>query len=470
MPSLSPMAPAPMPRAGDQAGPLAARLAAAAAREAAGDLEAAEDILSAVLMEAPDHPDALHQAALVSFARMRRREAVSRLERAIAAAPGTPLFHRNLCEIQRARGELDSALHHGRTAVALAPHDPGAAYNLCVVHSDRMEIEEAIRLARRAIALDPGMAGAHFELAEGLLLNGRFAEGWEEYEWRFRLPNVAPPLPQTDRPQWDGAPLPGGTVLLIADQGFGDSIQFCRYIPQVARRCARVVVACSIELQPIIRQQSGLAFCFDRWEQAPAFDAYCPLSGLPRVFGTDLPSVPAPVPYVAPPPAKVGPWAARLDGLVPRGMKRVGIVWAGRPTHGNDLNRSMPLEALTPLGEMEGVALISLQMGAAMAQVAHHYGPAPLMNLGAEIADFTDTMAILHLLDHVVAVDTSIVHLAGAMGRPVSVLLPFAPDWRWMRDRDDSPWYPTARLFRQPAPGDWAEPVRRVCAQVARLP
>ena len=437
-------------------------LAEAEAHAQAGRLDAAEQILTFVLEARPSHGPALHQAAILSHMRKQPEEALALLERAIAAKPEQALFHRNICELYRGQGRLDDALAHGLRAVALAPEDAGAHYNLGVIHYDRMEIDAAIHQARRALALEPGMAAAHFELAEALLLSGQFAEGWREYEWRFDLPNSPKLLPHKDKPLWDGRPMPDGRLLLIGDQGFGDTIQFCRYVPDVAKLCPNLIMACSSEMRPIVMQQGGITRYADRWEHVPAFDAYCPLSGLPRLFGTDLETIPAPVPYVRADPAKVAQWRARLAGLIPTGFQAIGIAWAGRPTHGNDFNRSMTLGTLAPLSTLERTALVSLQIGPASAQVAHYYGAAPLINLGAEIGDFTDTMAILALLDHVVAVDTSIVHLAGAMGRPVSVLLPFAPDWRWLQARSDSPWYPSMTLFRQPAANAWDTPVKAV--------
>ena len=442
-------------------------LAEATAHEQAGRLEAAEEILAQVLGACPSYVPALHQAALVAHRAKRPLEALARLEQAIAAAPAEPLLHRNICELYRSQGRLDEALVHGRRAVELAPEDAGAHYNLGVIHYDRMEIDAAIAQARRALALEPGMAAAHFELSEALLLSGAFAEGWAEYEWRFDLPNSPRLLPHTDKPLWDGKPM-DGTLVLIGDQGFGDTIQFCRYIPQVAKLCPNLVMACSSEMEPVVMQQAGITRYADRWEHVPAFDAYCPLTGLPRLFGTDLATIPAPVPYVRADAAKVVRWRARLAQLIPAGFQAIGIVWAGRPTHGNDFNRSATLKTLAPLGELERTALVSLQIGPAADQVAGYFGAAPLIHLGGEITDFADTMAILEILDHVVAVDTSIVHLAGAMGRPVSVLVPFAPDWRWLRERSDSPWYPTLELFRQPAPNVWAAPVAAVAKRLRR--
>ncbi|MDE1994265.1 MAG: hypothetical protein KGI75_17305, partial [Rhizobiaceae bacterium] len=305
----------------------------------------------------------------------------------------------------------------------------------------------------------PTMAAAHFELSEALLASGQFEEGWAEYEWRFDLPSAPPLMPKKDRPLWDGKPMPNGTLVLIADQGFGDSIQFCRYIPEVAKLCPNLVVAGSTEISSIVMQQAGISAYFNRWEMVPAFDAYCPLSGLPRIFKTDITNIPASVPYVAADPGKAAIWRKRLDAIVPQGYRRIGLVWAGRPTHGNDYNRSMTLDKLAAITDLDNIAIISLQMGAATEQVGRYFGRAPLINLGAEIEDFSDTVAILDGLERLVAVDTGVAHLAGAMGKSTSILVPYAPDWRWLLKRSDTPWYPTVELFRQSTPGSWREPV-----------
>jgi Glycosyltransferase family 9 (heptosyltransferase) len=297
------------------------------------------------------------------------------------------------------------------------------------------------------------------------LLRGDFGRGWEEYEWRFRLANSPQLLPPTNRPQWDGAPLPEGRLLLIADQGYGDAIQFARYIAWAVERCPDIAVACSSEIREVVVQQHPPARIFDQWQDGPDFSAYCPLSSLPRLAGATLATIPAPIPYLRADPRNVAAWADRLSGLTPTGYRRIGIAWAGRPTHANDRNRSTALAAFAPLAELSRIALISLQKGSAQTQIGAYWGGAPLVNLGPEIADFSDTMAILESLDLVVTVDTAVAHLAGAMGRPVWLMLPFAPDWRWLLDRADSPWYPTARLFRQPAPRQW-EPV---IAEIASL-
>jgi hypothetical protein len=253
-------------------------------------------------------------------------------------------------------------------------------------------------------------------------------------------------------------------LMLVADQGFGDAIQFCRYVAWAAERAPNLVVACSPELRPIIEQQAGVLRTFDRWELAGPFAAYCPLTGLPRLAGTRLENIPAGEPYLKAEPARIATWNERLTELLPRGHHRIGIVWAGRPTHNNDRNRSVPLSTFAPLAAIPGLALVSLQKGPGQAQIAKYFGRAPLVSLGPELNDYRDTMAVLDQLDLIVTVDTSVAHLAGAMGRPVWIMLPFAPDWRWLLGRPDTPWYPTIRLFRQKEPKQWAPVMDEVVA------
>lgn len=369
----------------------------------------------------------------------------------------------NLCEVRRREGRLEEAAAHGRRAVVFDPGDAAGWYNLGVALYDRLEVEASIACERRAVRLRPDWPAPHFELAEGLLLSGRLEEGWREYEWRWRLPGVPPLIPPailkgrgSGIPKsWDGSPLSDGTLLLIADQGFGDTIQFARYVPMVAALCPNVIVACSPDMLPVIHALPGGHRAFTTWEAAPPFDAYVALSDLPGLFGTRLDTIPAPVSNLRADPERVERWRNRLDGLLPRGYRRVGLVWAGRPTHGNDRNRSLTLARLAPFFALEKTALVSLQKGPAQAEAARYYGAAPLVDLGPELESFADTMAVLGQLDHVVCVDTAVAHLAGAMGRPTAVLLPYAPDWRWLLGRGGTPWYPTVTLHRQPAPGGW---------------
>jgi hypothetical protein len=435
--------------------PLGEIVAIAAEYERAGRLDEAERLLGHVLAAAPNQGDALHQAGVVAFRKKRYADALGLMQRAIRYGVDTPLYLRNICEVYRTLGRLDEALDAARRAVALAPADPLCLHNLAIIHYHRLEIDDCIACARRALAIDPSLPGAHFELAEALLLRGEMASGWEEYEWRYRIAGAAPLMPATGKPQWDGGALPDATLLLVADQGFGDAIQFSRYIPWAAERCPAIAIACSAELAPLLRQIAPAMRLFQRWDDCPAYAAFCPLSGLPRLHATRLDNIPAPVPYLRADPASVAVWRERLAGLVPAGYRRIGIVWAGRPTHNNDRNRSATLSAFAPIAALPGIALVCLQKPPAADQAGRYFGRAPLVNIGAEIGGYDDTMGLLENLDLLVTVDTSVGHLAGAMGRPTWIMLPRAPDWRWLLDRSDSPWYPSVRLFRQRSAGQW---------------
>lgn len=436
----------------------------------AGRLDEAEELLHRVLDAAPRQPDALHLAGLVDFRKGRFAAAAAKVELAIQHGVDTPLYWRNLCTMYERLGRYDDAVNAGERAVALDPADAGAYHNLTVVHYRRLDIDGSIACARQAIALDPTLPGSHFALAEALLLRGELAEGWEEYEWRFRIPGTPPPLPNATAPQWDGAAMPDGALLLVADQGYGDALQFCRYVPWAVARCGQVTLACSPELESLLRPAFPRATIVSRWESAPPYQAWCPLSGLPRLHGTRLDSIPAAPAYLRADPAAATMWRTRLDALVPRGFRRVGVAWAGRPTHNNDSNRSASLATLAPLATVPGIALISLQKGPGQDQIGAYYGRAPLLNLGPELNTFAETAALLEALDLVIVVDTAVGHLAAALGRPVWLLLPYAPDWRWLLGRTDSPWYPSMRLFRQHAPQEWTGVVADAAAALRQMP
>lgn len=447
---------------------LADALAEISAFERESRLEEADDLAGRVLRAAPEHPHVLHMAGIVAYRRGRVEEAIERMEKSVRLAPDIALYPRNMCEIYRGAGRLDDALGAGRRAVALAPRDSRAFFNLALIHYERLELDEAVAASEQAIALDPEFAEAHFEKAESLLLAGKLREGWESYEWRFRLKQAEGMLPKTEKPQWDGAALPPGRLLVIADQGFGDCIQFSRLLPFVVQRAPAPVLACSQDLVPLLRQYSGLGRIITSWEQAGDYDCYIPLSGLPRLFGITVENIPDDSAYLSVEPLRVERWREKLARLAPPGRRRIALVWAGRPTHKNDRKRTLRLSQFAPLFALPDIALLAVQKGEQIAQAGSYYGAAPLLNLGPEIEDFLDTMAILKNVEHLVTIDTSVAHVAGAIGVPASVVLPYAPDWRWLLGRGDTPWYKSLKLYRQERPYDWAGVIERVAGDLSR--
>jgi len=428
-------------------------------------LPEADDLAKRMLAAMPEHPHILHLAGIVAYRCGRVGPAIEMMEKSEALSPDTALYPRNMCEVYRGAGKLDDAVRAGKRAVELAPQDARAYFNLALIHYERLELDDAVRVSDQAIELDPKFAEAHFERAEALLLAGRLKEGWESYEWRFQLKQAEGMLPKTDKPQWDGTPLPPGKLLIIGDQGFGDCIQFGRLIPWAALLAPQPIVACSGELTPILKQIPGIGKMVTRWEDTGEYDAYIPLSGLPRLASLTTENVP-PAGYLAPPAALVEQWREKLDRLCPKGKKRVALVWAGRPTHKNDKKRTMKLAQFAPLFARDDLCIVTVQKGDQIAQAGSYYGRAPLVNLGPEISDFIDTMAILRNVHHLVTIDTSVAHVAGAIGAPASLVLPHAPDWRWLLNRSDTPWYPSIKLFRQERAYDWSGVVERVAAEL----
>ncbi|MGH7125469.1 MAG: tetratricopeptide repeat protein [Stellaceae bacterium] len=432
----------------------------------AGRAGEAEAICRGILQSRPEDAPALHLLGVLAHRRGDNRAALALVERAASRpeAPGDCFV--TLTQIHQLEGRLDQALTAGREAVRRRPGAPQALFSLGAVHVERAELADAAMCFRQALSLDPNFAPAHLELGHILLLTGDFQAGWIEYQWRFSLEDTRHLIPPFRVPQWDGRELPHGRILLIGDQGYGDTIQFARYIPAVAERCAEVLIGCSPELLPLIGAIRGAGRSFVRWEHIPPFDAYCALSSLPGLFKTDLGSIPASVPYLACDPEIARRWAERLASACVGSRLRVGIAWAGRPSHPRDRQRSARWADLAPLTRLSGVSLASLQKEVPAPDRPELARATGLIDLGQGLADFSETAGVLGNLDLVVTVDTSLAHLAGALGKPVWLMLPRVPDWRWMLGREDSPWYPTARLFRQDARGEWAGVIERVAREL----
>jgi len=387
-------------------------------------------------------------------------EAIAAFRQALALNPNLPEAHNNLGSALKDQGQLDEAIAAYRQAIALRPTYADAHNNLGNALKDQGQLDEAVAAFRQAIALKPDYAEFHFNLSLSLLTSGDFQQGWEEHEWRWKCKEFPTPARNFPQPQWDGCPLEGRTLLLHTEQGHGDAVQFIRYLPLVEQRGGRIIIECYAELQRLFQTMAGRCQVVFRGQPLPAFDLHCPLLSLPRVFGTNFANLPQIVPYLSPDPALVEAWSRTLGA--PDGQLRVGLAWAGNPRYKWDRTRSVNLQQLAPFAAARGVKFYSLQKGPPGEQAKNPPVGLELVDLGPELNDFVDTAAVMSLMDLIITTDTSVPHLAGALGRSVWVMLQLVPDFRWLRDRTDSPWYPTMRLFRQPTWGDWDSVITRV--------
>jgi tetratricopeptide (TPR) repeat protein len=484
-----------------------------------GQLGKAERLCAAILEYSSDHFDTLHLLGYIHLQRGRHFEAIGPLAKAVKVNAGSVDAASNLGLALHGAGRVEDAIAQYRNALALSPRHPEISYNLGNAYLARDRIIEALasydetlannpshvgarvnrgntllRFNRPADALEsyeqalalmpdhpqiltnrghalrrldrpqealaslaaaikksPDFPEAHFELALAHLTLGDFKAGWKAYEWRWKTSAFADKRRSFRQPQWLGnVPLAGKTILLHAEQGFGDTLQFIRYAPLLASRGARVICEVQPELVSLLGQLQGVEIVA-KGNALPSFDLHCPFLSLPLAFGTELATIPAQVPYLAAPEARVARWRDRLG----EGRPRVGFVWSGSPAHKNDANRSIPLVQFNRLFANPPFACFGLQREMRDADREALQGLPGLVDLGPELADFADTAAVISLLDVVVSVDTSVAHLAGALGKPIIILLPHAADFRWLRERSDTPWYRSAKLLRQPAFGDW---------------
>ncbi|MEO8926922.1 MAG: tetratricopeptide repeat protein [Caulobacteraceae bacterium] len=407
---------------------------------------------------APHYRDALNNLSVLLSDQGRGEEAEGVLREAVRLGPDRPDALGNLGVVLTKLGRAAEAEPILGEALRLSPDDPDAHFNLAAAMHELRRLDEAEAGYRQAVRLRPDFADAHGNLAYALLLGGAFEEGWREHEWRWRTKNMQGGERNLRAPPWKGETLAGRVLLLHAEQGLGDTLQFCRYAPLIEVG-ARVVLEVQPALKRLMGSLGGVERVIARGETPPPFDLHCPLLSLPLAFGTTLGAIPAAIPYLAADPEDAARWRERLAALP--GLK-VGLVWAGEPKLGYpdraavDHRRSIALAAMAPLGEVAGVSFVSLQKGAAAARAADPPPGLALADFTAELNDFADTAALVDGLDLVISVDTSVAHLAGAMGKRVWMLNRFDTCWRWLVGRDDSPWYPTLRQFRQSAPGDWA--------------
>jgi tetratricopeptide (TPR) repeat protein len=440
----------------------------------------------------PDFADAHSHLGVALAAEGRPDEAVACFRTALQLSPASPEAHNNLGAALKDMGRPDEAVACHRRALDLKPDYPEAYYNLGIALADQGRLDEAVACYRRALDLKPNYPEAHHNigvafnqqarpdaavacfrsaldlkpdfpeahnnLGMALLGLGDLAAGFEEHEWRWKTRNMMKDFRTFAQPQWRGEAADGRTLLIHAEQGFGDTLQFCRYAPLAAARGLRVILEVPKPLVRLLRGLPGVDLVLGHGEERPPFDFHCPMLSMPLALRTTLATIPSAESYLHADPAQVAVWRERLDTMGGHGP-RIGLVWAGTAVATADRRRSMAPDRLAPLFDLPGLQFFSLQKDGPAAP-AH----VPLIDFMAEMRDFADTAALIANLDLVISVDTAVVHLAAALGKPVWVLDRFDPCWRWLLGRRDSPWYPTLRLYRQPKPGDW----NSVLAEVVR--
>ncbi len=432
--------------------------------QAMGRQDAAEQALDAAL--ALDHycgPALLALGALL-VEQQRYAEAETYYARALAIDPPSAEAEQGLGSVYFLQYRYADAYFHLARAAQLKPDHPDILCNLGATLRKQARLDDAENVLRHALAIDAQHADAHFNLSVVLLQQGKMAEGWLEYEWRFRIKGRAPVV--HEQPVWNGSALAGKTILIRAEQGFGDTFQFLRYLPLLKAQGARVIFECQPGLRRLLMQSTYIDVLVERTPSFVVpndFDVHAMLLSLPRIMHTTLETLPPASPYLKPEAWLLQRWQARLANDT---QFKVGVVWSGKLSHEDNPNRRCPLACFALLAAIPGLSIYSLQKGASASEFRQQPWADPLHDLHEELRDFADTAAVISALDWVVTVDTSVAHLAGALGKPVSVLLSDAPDWRWLSDRNDSPWYPSMRLFRQQVHQAWGAPLTKLCAEL----
>jgi tetratricopeptide (TPR) repeat protein len=478
---------------------LRAQLLRALDAETARSFDEAERGYRAVLETDPQNFVALDRLAVMHAGRGELVDALRLIEAATRANPSSAEIARDMGSVLERMGRLEEAKASFERALALRPQHAGTVYKsahllhklgryeealatydraAAIAEGDAADYndlglalaavgrrDEALAAFARAIGLDPSCADAHFNRALLYLLLGDFDRGWAEYEWRWRVglgDGTSSTLPIAD---WTGEPVDGKTVYLYFEQGFGDAIMFVRYVPLVVARGANVLLCVRPHMRRLLDGMPGVTVSIPD-DIGPMAQYKCPLLGLPRIFGTKIDTIPSDVPYIRAAPE----WNEKWRGRIPRdGRLNVGLVWAGGRDHAGDRARTVGFERFAALLGDPRVRYVSLHAELRDRDAALMAAHPDIVHFGPELQDFADTAGVISHLDLVISVDTAVAHLASAMAKPVWILLPFSPDFRWLLDRDDSPWYPTARLFRQPHLGDWESVIARVREALASL-
>jgi tetratricopeptide (TPR) repeat protein len=420
-----------------------------------------------ILQATPDHLGARASRGVALAMLDRTEEALAEFDAVLARAPQQVMALYNRGNALASMERYVEALAAFDRVVMLAPQHALAWNNRGNALSALKRHAEAIASFTKAIALRPDYADAHFNQSLALLASGDYGRGFSGYEWRWKRTGMPGQRRNYGRPLWLGEfPLARKTILVYAEQGLGDTIQFARYVPLLARAGAKVILEVPAELKSLLSRVAGVTAIVARGEALPAFDVQCSLGSLPLAFKTELASVPADVPYLTANEDRVARWRPRLAALE---LPRIALAWAGNASHANDRNRSIALSQLRPLLEVDMARFVSVQRELRGSDADELNRIPGLLHLGDALADLDDTAAVIALCDLTICVDTAVAHVSAAMGKPTWVLLPFSPDWRWTLDRECSPWYPAVRLFRQTQLGDWSGVIARVREEVNRL-
>ena len=460
-----------------------------------GQVDEAETRYRKLIKKAPKTPVLHNNLGLVLQAQHRVDEAVKQLERAVKLDRQYVDAYSNLGNAYRRAGKFDAAIKSFERALKLnpafvqalgnmgntfldmgrledsekayrdgldlIPDQPDLYYNLGRALYEQGRWDDAEESFRKTLSLNHAYPLAHWNLSHVMLLNGRFREGWLEYEWRWHCPGFTTQIPKFEQPRWDGKDISGKTLLVHAEQGFGDTIQFVRYLPGLSASGCRVIFLCQPELTRLLLDISGISQIVTEWTALPEFDLHTPLMSLPMLLGmNEETESPSSFPYLTPP-------ADNRSALSHSGGMRVGLVWAGRESHSAEAKRSLDLAALKPLTEVTGCRFFSLHEDDRSEELAAAGMTDVVTDLSGQLSDFGDTARVIAELDLVIGVDTAVVHLAGALNVPVWTMLAKIGDWRWMLEREDTPWYPTMRLFRQAERDDWAPVISRIGRELA---
>jgi Tfp pilus assembly protein PilF len=429
----------------------------------AGRLAQAEQMYRQILKQQPNHLPALHRLGMLASQVGKHERAIPFYQKVLALAPSFAEAHFNLASALQNQDKIEEAITHYQQGLTLNPNYPEVHLNFGAALKSQGCLEEAISHYQQALTLKPNYPKAHYNLATALLQHGDLSQGFTEYEWRWQLPHCPPRT--FSQPLWDGSNLQGQRILLHAEQGLGDTLQFIRYAPLVAQYGGYVIVECQPPLLRLLATVPGINQLVAQGTALPHFDVHLPLLSLPHVLGTTLETIPTQIPYLSP----LESYELQLEA--PPGIRlKVGIVWSGSPQNPYNRHRSLDVTHFLKLLDIPGIAFYSLQKGlqaAELSQLGEQKGR--VEDLSDRLYDFADTAAAVMQLDLVITVDTSVAHLVGALGKPAWVLLACDPDWRWLLGREDSPWYPSLRLFRQESLGQWHSVFKCVAESLSTL-